>query len=236
MQTTTAIKVRKSNERGQADHGWLQSRHSFSFGDYYDPQHSSFRSLRVINEDHVDAEQGFGLHPHQNMEIISYVISGSLEHQDSMGNKATLKAGDVQHISAGKGIRHQEYNPSKSESVHFLQIWIQPESKGTEPSYAEKSFGEIEPNRLHQIASKQGKENSLLIGQDVDLYVAKLASGKTIIYETQPQRHLWIQIIEGDLSVNDQRLHTGDAAAVSDGQTVTLQANEDSHFLLFDLA
>lgn len=235
MQTTTAIKVRKSNDRGQANHGWLQSRHSFSFGDYYDPQHSSFRSLRVINEDHVAAEHGFGLHPHQNMEIISYVISGSLEHQDSMGNKATLKAGDVQHISAGKGIRHQEYNPSKSEPVHFLQIWIQPESKGTEPSYTEKSFGEIEPNLLYLIASKQGKENALLIHQDVDLYVSKLTSGKTITYETQPQRHLWIQLIKGELLVNDQRLHTGDGAAVSDGQTVTLQANENSHFLLFDL-
>jgi len=235
MQTGTPMKIRKSNERGQADHGWLHSEHSFSFGDYFDPQHSSYRSLRVINEDHVSAEQGFGMHPHQNMEIISYVISGSLEHQDSMGNKATLQAGDVQRISAGRGIRHQEYNPSSTAPVHFLQIWIQPESKGTDPSYAEKSFGKMKSNQLHLIASKTGRESSLSIHQEVDLYVAKLESGKSLTYQTQPHRHLWIQLIEGSLSVNGQFLEAGDGAALSDQEVVTVQAKESSHFLLFDL-
>ncbi len=180
------MKIRKSNERGQADHGWLQSQHSFSFGDYFDPQHSSYRSLRVINEDHVSAEQGFGMHPHQNMEIISYVISGSLEHQDSMGNKATLQAGDVQRISAGRGIRHQEYNPSSTAPVHFLQIWIQPESKGTDPSYADKSFGKMK--RKLPLDSSRGRSLrcKIRVGKIIDLSNSTASSPLDSTHRRQP--------------------------------------------------
>ncbi|MEO8362528.1 MAG: pirin family protein, partial [Vicinamibacteria bacterium] len=170
---TASIVVRKSKERGHANHGWLDSHHTFSFAGYYDPKHTGFRSLLVLNEDRVSPGQGFGTHPHADMEIISYVVSGALQHKDSMGTSAVMKAGDVQRISAGQGVRHSEFNASTVDPVHFLQIWIEPDEQGVKPEYAEKSFGNIESGALHLIASKGGRHDSISIHQDADMYVAK---------------------------------------------------------------
>ena len=172
------IQVRKSNERGHAEHGWLNSYHTFSFADYYDPEQTNFRDLRVINEDYVAPEMGFGMHPHRDMEIITYVVSGALKHSDSMGNTAVMRAGDVQRISAGTGILHSEINDSTTEPVHLLQIWIFPDKKGVKPGYAEKSFAKAELGRLHLIASKTGRDGSISINQDTSLYLGKLSAGR----------------------------------------------------------
>ena len=172
------IQLRKSTERGHAEHGWLDSYHTFSFADYYDPAHTHFRSLRVINEDYVAPEMGFGMHPHRDMEIITYVISGALRHRDSMGNTAVMRGGDVQRISAGTGIMHSEINDSTKEPVHLLQIWIMPDQKGVKPAYAEKSFANVESGRLHLIASKTGRDGSISIHQDADLLLGKLNEGR----------------------------------------------------------
>jgi quercetin 2,3-dioxygenase len=228
------ITIRKSDERGHADHGWLDSRHTFSFADYHDPRHVHFRSLRVINEDHVSGGQGFGMHPHRDMEIISYIVSGILEHQDSMGNKAQMKTGEVQRISAGTGILHSEYNPSPVEPVHFLQIWITPEERGAAPSYAEKSFRAIEAGKLNLIASKAGRGGSLPIHQDADVYVAKLEGG-ALKHTLAPGRAAWIQAIEGTVKVNGTELNAGDGAAVTGEDQLQLLSTGKSHWLLFDL-
>jgi len=229
------ITIRKAEERGHANHGWLDTRHTFSFADYHDPQHVHFRALRVINEDRVSGGQGFGLHPHRDMEIISYVISGILEHQDSMGNRAQMKAGEVQRISAGTGIMHSEYNASPIEQAHFLQIWILPDERGVKPNYTEKSFRAIEPGKLNLIASKSGRESSIPIHQDSDLYVAKLNDGGVIQHRFAPNRSGWVQVIEGDLTVNGKVLHAGDGAAITAEERIDLQSGGDSHWLLFDL-
>jgi redox-sensitive bicupin YhaK (pirin superfamily) len=174
------IQLRKSNDRGHSEHGWLDSYHSFSFADYYDPKHTNFRSLRVINEDIVAPEMGFSMHPHRDMEIITYVVSGSLRHRDSMGNTAVMHAGDVQRISAGTGILHSEINDSPKEPVHLLQIWIMPDKKGATPAYAEKSFAKAETGQLHLVASKSGQDGSIPINQDANLFLGKLSDGKTV--------------------------------------------------------
>jgi redox-sensitive bicupin YhaK (pirin superfamily) len=229
------ITVRKSNERGHAEHGWLDSYHTFSFADYYDPAHTHFRDLRVINEDYVAPEMGFPMHPHRDMEIITYVVSGALQHKDSMGNTAVMRAGDVQRISAGTGILHSEVNASPKEPVHLLQIWIIPDHKGATPHYAEKSFAKAEAGKLHLVTSKTGREGSIPINQDAELYLGKLAAGDTIAQVLGAKRHGWLQLIKGELNVNGTKLHPGDAAAVSETEKLILTAAKDAEFLLFDL-
>ncbi len=232
---TGAIIVRKSEDRGHANHGWLDTRHTFSFASYYDSRHLGFKSLRVLNEDRVSPEKGFATHPHNDMEIISYVVSGALEHKDSMGTTALMKAGDVQRISAGRGVRHSETNASTVEPVHFLQIWIAPDAEGVPPNYAEKSFGSIEPGSLQLIASKGGRAGSLSIHQDADVYVAKLPGGGSLDHSFAVSRSGWAQVIEGELQVGTETLRDGDGASISDTPEVHLSATRDSHFLFFDL-
>ena len=227
--------IRKSEERGHADHGWLNSYHSFSFANYYDPQHMGFRSLRVINDDTVLGGGGFDTHPHRDMEIISYVLSGALEHRDSMGHSAVMKAGDVQRISAGTGILHSEFNHSPIEPVHFLQIWIVPDHKGAKPSYAEKSFARGASGQLQLIASKSGRSDSVSINQDADVYLAKLKAGETVTHSLAPDRHVWVQVAQGEISLNNQALRTGDGAAVSKEDSLKLSAVDQSQVILFDL-
>lgn len=229
------ITIRRSADRGHANHGWLDTRHTFSFADYYDPDHVQFRSLRVINEDRVMGGRGFGRHPHRDMEIISYVVSGILEHQDSMGHRRLMKPGDVQRISAGSGIQHSEYNGSPVEPVHFLQIWILPDQQGVKPEYAQKSFAAIKPGGLNLIASKSGRNGSLPIHQDADVYVAKLSDAGQLQHHLEAGRFGWLQLIEGVLVLNGEELRAGDGAAISGERRLDLTAAQDSHFLLFEL-
>jgi redox-sensitive bicupin YhaK (pirin superfamily) len=229
------ITVRKSNERGHAEHGWLDSYHTFSFADYYDPAHTHFRDLRVINEDYVAPEMGFGMHPHRDMEIITYVVSGALQHKDSMGNTAVMRGGDVQRISAGTGILHSEINASAKEPVHLLQIWILPDRKGVKPGYAEKSYAQAARGKLHLVASKTGRDGSIPINQDASLYLGKLTAGETIAQVLGAKRHGWLQLIKGELNVNGTKLQPGDAAAIKETEKVILTAAADAEFLLFDL-
>ena len=227
--------LRKSNERGHAEHGWLDSYHTFSFADYYDPQHTHFRSLRVINEDYVAPEMGFSMHPHRDMEIITYVVSGSLRHRDSMGNTAVMRAGDVQRISAGTGILHSEINDSPKEPIHLLQIWIMPDYKGVKPAYAEKSFSKAETGRLHLVASKSGRDGSISINQDAELLLGKLKDGDSASHPLATGRHAWVQLIQGELDANGTRLTPGDAVAISKADSLDLKAIKPSDFLVFDL-
>lgn len=230
-----AIVVRKAEERGHANHGWLDTHHTFSFAGYYDPRHTGFKSLLVLNEDRVSPGKGFGAHPHADMEIISYVVSGALEHQDSMGTRATMKAGDVQRISAGRGVRHSEYNASNVDPVHFLQIWIEPDTEGVTPNYSEKSFAGIEPGSLQLIASAGGRLDSIPIHQDADVYVAKVLEGWSLDHAFAPDRAGWVQVIAGELLANGERLGPGDGASISDTKELRLTAAKDAHFLFFDL-
>ena len=229
------IQIRKSNERGHANHGWLDSYHTFSFADYHDPAHMHFRTLRVINEDRVAPEMGFGMHPHRDMEIITYVVSGALRHRDSMGNTAVMRGGDVQRISAGRGITHSEVNESASEPVHLLQIWIMPDLKNAAPRYEEKSFAGAEPGWLHLVTSKAGRDGSIPIHQDADLYLGKLRSGESVRHPLAAGRHAWLQLIKGELDVNGSALQPGDAAAVSEADALAITAHQPADFLLFDL-
>jgi len=229
------ITIRKSTERGAANHGWLDARHTFSFADYYDPEHSGFRALRVINEDRVAPKMGFGMHPHRDMEIITYVIGGALQHRDSMGHSAVMRGGDVQRISAGTGILHSEVNASDKEPVHLLQIWLHPDHKNAKPAYAEKSFAKVEAGRLHLVASKAGRDGSLSINQDTDLWFGKLGAADFTKHQLATGRHAWLQVISGDLDVNGETLHAGDAAQVSDETALRLTAKSPADFLLFDL-
>jgi len=229
------IKIRSSNERGHANHGWLDSHHTFSFAGYYDPQHMGFRSLRVINEDRVQGGKGFGAHPHHDFEIISYVVAGALKHQDSMGHTAVMKTGDVQRISAGTGITHSEYNNSRREPVHFLQIWLVPSRNGLEPDYAQQSFADAPLNKLTLACSQDGREQSIKINQDVDLFVGKLSAESEIGHLMRSQRHAWIQLIEGSLTLNGKKLLAGDGASVDEEQELCLASEQGAHFLLFDL-
>ena len=230
------VTLRKSTDRGHAEHGWLDSYHSFSFADYHDPAHMGFRSLRVINEDQVAPGEGFPTHPHRDMEIITYIVSGALRHRDSMGNTAVMQAGDVQRISAGKGVTHSEFNDSEEALVHLLQIWIVPDERGVEPGYVERSFVNIEHGRLHLVTSRGGRDGSIPIHQDADLHVARLATGSSLTHPLANDRAAWLQLISGSLAVNGQSLFAGDAAALSGEPAVRISAVGDSHFLLFDLA
>lgn len=229
--------LRKSEERGFADHGWLKSRHTFSFADYQDPNHVHFRKLRVINEDWINPAEGFGTHPHEDMEIITYVLSGALEHKDSMGNSSVILPGEVQRMSAGTGVTHSEFNHSKEDVTHLLQIWIFPREKGLKPSYEQKKFSdELKTNKLCLVASKNGREGSVTIHQDVDLYASILEKEEDISFNIQKDRYLWIQVIKGSLNVNGHSLNSGDAASLSDELSLKLQAPEKAEFLVFDLA
>jgi hypothetical protein len=231
------IQVRRSSERGHADHGWLDSRHTFSFADYHDPDQMGFRALRVINEDRVRPGTGFGPHHHRDMEIISYVVSGSLAHKDSMGNGSVLTAGDVQRMTAGTGVRHSEMNPSLEEPVHFLQIWVLPDRRGLGPGYEETNVSEEDKRgRLRRIASRALQNGALAIHQDVELFATVLGAGEGVRHELPPGRHAWVQVIRGDLSLDGHDLHAGDGAAISAESAVTLTATTDTEALLFDLA
>jgi redox-sensitive bicupin YhaK (pirin superfamily) len=232
------ITIRPRHERGTANFGWLDSRHTFSFGNYYDPQHMGFASLRVINEDKVIPAKGFGTHGHRDMEIISYVLSGALEHRDSMGNGSVIHPGDVQRMSAGTGITHSEFNASAIEPVHLLQIWLLPNERGLQPSYEEKHFSPQEkPGQLILVGSSDGRDNSVTIHQDVNLYVASLKNSDTINYQIDKNRAVWIQVAKGSISLNGKLLEAGDGAAIVDETQITLTANNDTgEILLFDMA
>lgn len=230
------LEIRKSAERGNVSLGWLKSQHSFSFGHYYDPQHMGFGPLRVINEDRVQPGRGFGTHGHQNMEIISYVLDGALEHKDSMGNGSVLRYGDVQRMSAGTGVQHSEYNPSPSEPVHFLQIWIEPNVKGIAPSYEEAHFDtESKKGQLRLIASPDGREGSVLIHQDASIYASLLNDDEQVTYQLAPQRIAYVHLVRGNLVVNGMALATGDAVKIAGENMVTLTEAKDAEVLLFDL-
>jgi redox-sensitive bicupin YhaK (pirin superfamily) len=229
------MKLRKANERGHAEHGWLDSYHTFSFADYYDPQWMGYRSLRVINDDLVMPGMGFGTHPHRDMEIITYILSGSLEHKDSMGNGRVIKTGDIQYMSAGSGVRHSEFNPSKEEAVHLLQIWIMPDANGVAPRYAEKAFADASTGKLHLVTSKTGRDGSIPIHQDAELWLAKLAAGVKVKHALAPDRHAWVHIAEGEATMNGMTLKAGDAVAVEGGGVIELDTPSTAQILLFDL-
>jgi redox-sensitive bicupin YhaK (pirin superfamily) len=230
------ITVLRSDERGMAEHGWLSSRHSFSFADYYNPERMGFRSLRVINEDWIKPGRGFDTHPHRDMEIFSYLVHGELAHKDSMGNVHTIKAGEIQAMSAGSGVTHSEYNPSDSSETRLLQIWIMPAARGGKPSYAEWAPQITSAGPLTLVASPQVAPGVLPIKQDAQFYVGKLEADKEVSYQLQVGRGLWLQVVDGDLSVAGQSLSAGDALAAENEQVLKIKAKSNASFLLFDLA
>ena len=229
------MNIRKANERGHANHGWLDTYHTFSFADYYDPEWMGFRSLRVINDDLVMPGMGFGTHPHRDMEIITYVLSGALEHQDSMGNGRVIRAGEVQYMAAGTGIQHSEFNPAKDEAVHLLQIWIQPDRTGVKPRYAERSLKSASAGELHLITSKSGRDGSIAIHQDADLWLARLEAGQRVTHQLHPKRNAWVHIAEGEVTLNGKSLGGGDAAEVKGEIALEVGAIKPAQVLLFDL-
>ncbi len=231
------LTIRRSNERGGGDYGWLNTRHTFSFDQYYDPQWMGFRSLRVINEDVVAPGSGFPTHPHRDMEIITYVLSGKLEHQDSLGTGSIILPGDGQRMTAGSGIRHSEFNPSTKESVHLLQIWILPERRGIEPSYEQKSFVEAEKRgKLRLIASRDGEDGSVRINQDAKLFVSLLGPGEIVTHTLEKNRHAWVQIAKGEVEINGEKLQQGDGVAISNEAKLSITGTKDSEVLVFDMA
>jgi quercetin 2,3-dioxygenase len=227
--------LRKANERGHADHGWLDTYHTFSFAGYYDPAHMGFRSLRVINDDTIGGGGGFGTHPHRDMEIITYVLSGALEHKDSMGNGRVIRPGEVQYMAAGTGVAHSEFNPSATVPVHLLQIWIQPDQPGAKPRYAEKSLARAKTGQWHLVASQGGRDGSIAINQDADLLLTKLNAGDSVEHALQAGRHAWVHVAEGQVKLNGRLLQAGDAAAISAEERLKLTASQPAQVLLFDL-
>ncbi len=231
------ITIRKSGERGHFDFGWLNTYHTFSFDRYYDPAHMAFRSLRVINEDRVQAGHGFPTHPHRDMEIITYILEGELEHKDSMGNGSVIRPGDVQRMTAGTGVAHSEKNPSNDEAVHLLQIWILPSQQGLPPGYEQISYSpEALQGELRLIASDDGRDGSVTIHQDARVYAIILELNETVTHQPGPDRYSWVQVARGALKLNDNYLKQGDGAAVSDESSLTLVGTEPAEVLLFDLA
>lgn len=229
--------IRKSEERGHFDFGWLDTYHTFSFDQYYDPAHMHFRSLRVINEDRVAPGKGFPTHSHRDMEIVTYILSGALEHRDSMGNGSVIRPGDVQRMSAGAGVSHSEFNPSDGEGVHLLQIWIMPRARNLPPSYEQKHFTEDERGgRLRLVASEDGRDGSVTIQQDARLYASILDSHTSLEHTIADKRHAWIQVARGGLEINGHALDQGDGAAISDERAITFAAADEAEILLFDLA
>ncbi len=230
------LTMRPSDERGHFDFGWLNTYHSFSFGQYFDRNHMGFRSLRVINEDVVAPGAGFPQHPHDNMEIITYIVSGQLAHKDTLGSGAVIGPGDVQYMAAGTGIEHSEFNPSKTEPAHLLQIWIKPAARDLKPNYAEAKFLPAQrTDQLRLVASPDGAEGSMKINQDARLFASLLSEGKTVKHPLGAGRHAWLQVVRGGLTVNGQGLRAGDAVAASDEKELSIAAGADSEFLLFDL-
>jgi quercetin 2,3-dioxygenase len=232
-----SLVLRKSHERGHANFGWLDSRHSFSFGEYYDPAHMGFGPLRVINDDHVAAGAGFPMHGHNDMEIISYVLDGALEHKDSLGTGSIIRADDVQRMSAGTGIKHSEFNPSQKEDVHFLQIWIMPHSRGLTPSYEQKNFARpSKENQWRLIASGDGRDGSLTIHRDVNVYASIITPTHTLRYDLAPAHQAWLQLARGTLSVNGIKLGAGDGLAIEHETELHIDGqSEEAEFILFDM-
>ena len=231
------ISVRRADERGHADHGWLDTRHTFSFADYHDPKYLGFRGLRVINEDRVQPGRGFPPHGHRDMEIVSYVLTGALEHKDSMGTGSVIRPGDVQRMSAGTGVRHSEYNHSKDEPVHFLQVWILPERRGLEPGYEQRHFSDADKRAgLRLIASREGTDGSVTIHADARIYAAVVEQGQRLRHALAEHRHAWLQVARGAITLNDRPLVHGDGAAVSGEPALTIVGTERAEVLVFDLA
>ncbi len=229
--------IRKAEERGHLDHGWLNTYHTFSFGRYHDPEHMGFRALRVINEDRVRPGEGFGTHPHRDIEIVTYVLEGAIEHRDSMGNGEVLRPGEIQRMSAGTGITHSEFNPSSETPLHFYQIWLLPERAGITPSYEQKRFAEAgRRNALQLVTSPVGAAGSLTIHQDLHIYLGQLDSNASVTHELANDRHAWLQVLRGRVTLNSVPLGTSDGVAVSDEETLTVTAASDAEVMLFDLA
>lgn len=230
------IDVIQSDSRGGADHGWLRAKHTFSFAEYHNPERMQFGSLRVINEDRIAPGQGFGTHPHKDMEIVTYVIDGAIEHKDSMGNGTVIPAGDVQRMTAGTGVLHSEFNHSKETELHLLQIWIFPEQSGLEPGYEQVQFSRADKlNQLRLIGSRDGRDHSITIHQDVDLFASVLEQGEELAQTVGHGRRLFIQVVEGDLAVNGETLSAGDGAQLQDEKDLVISARSDAEFLLFDM-
>jgi quercetin 2,3-dioxygenase len=230
------IQIRRSHERGHADHGWLDSRFSFSFADYYDPENVQFRTLRVMNDDHIAGGGGFPTHPHRDMEIVTYVLEGALAHKDSMGNGSVIRPGDVQYMSAGTGVAHSEFNASEKEPVHMYQIWMFPDQKNYTPAYDQKHFSDAEKRgKLRLVVSPDGRDGSVKIRQDNGLYAAVLPQGESVKHEIQPGRYAYVQVARGSVELNGKKLETGDGAAVSGEKSLQLTGVKDAEVLLFDL-
>lgn len=230
------ITIRKSNERGTANHGWLEAKHSFSFANYYDPHHMGFSVLRVINEDRIEGGMGFATHGHNDMEIITYIIDGALQHKDSMGNTAIILPGEVQQMSAGTGVRHSEFNPQPHHKTHLLQIWILPNRLGHDPKYGQQSFVEdLKKGHFVLTASQDGRNGSISLNQDVDMYVVKSNISGNKKYDFSKNRKAWIQLVQGTLNVNETILNAGDGCAISDENSVSLQWEANTEFIFFDL-
>ncbi len=231
------ITLRKAEERGHTDWGWLDSRHTFSFGEYHDPAHHHFRTLRVINEDWVQPGKGFGTHPHRDMEILTYVLSGALQHKDSMGNGSVIQAGEFQRMTAGTGITHSEFNASNTEDVHLLQIWLFPDEKGLEPEYEQRQFAIHEsPNKWVLMASPDGLDQSLRMHQDALLYAAAITNAGELNYQLDPSHGAWLQVMKGDVTLNGHSLKQGDGAQIEEEEHIRVQAQPEAEVLLFDLA
>ena len=229
------ITIRKAEERGHASLDWLNTWYTFSFADYHDDRHMGFRALRVINDDTIAGGGGFGTHPHRDMEIITLVLSGALEHKDSMGNGRVIRPGEVQYMAAGTGVAHSEFNPSPTEPVHLLQIWILPDHKGAKPVYAERTLAKAAPGQFYLAASKSGRDGSIPINQDADVFIGKLGAGNKISHQLKPGRHGWLQVAEGEVEVNGLPLKAGDGAALSEESTVNLTGKSAAQVLFFDL-
>jgi quercetin 2,3-dioxygenase len=235
FEDSAMIQVRPSQARGHTQLEWLDSRHTFSFGDYYDAKAMGFRDLRVINDDHIGPGTGFGAHPHRDMEIVTYVLEGALEHKDNLGNGSVIRAGDVQAMSAGSGVMHSEKNPSRTERIHLLQIWIVPSQRGLTPAYADRSLKKPAPGERILAVSRDGRDQSLLIHQDVDLWIATADAAHPLSFDLAPKRHAWVQVTRGAISLNGTPLGEGDGAAVSEERKLEIVASKDSEALLFDL-
>jgi redox-sensitive bicupin YhaK (pirin superfamily) len=231
------IAIRKSEDRGHADHGWLDTRFTFSFAEYFDREHVQFRTLRVMNDDRVAGGGGFPTHPHRDMEIVTYVLEGALAHKDSMGNGSTIKPGDVQYMSAGTGVAHSEFNASQTESVHLYQIWMFPDKNGYKPAYDQKYFSpEDKRGKLRLLVSPDGRDGSVKIRQDNDLYAAILGAGEKVKHELKPERHAYVQVARGSVTLNGKKLETGDGATISEEKSVEIVGADEAEVLLFDLA
>lgn len=231
------IQIRRSEDRGHANHGWLDSHHTFSFADYYDPKFMGFRDLRVINEDRVKPGMGFGTHGHRDMEILSYVLEGQIAHKDSMGTGASVRPGELQRMTAGTGVTHSEFNPSSTEGLHFLQIWIEPAQSGLKPGYEQKTFAkEGRDGRLQRVASPDGRDGSLTIHQDAHLFLGDLRQGQQLTYALPSGRYAWVQVARGEVLLNGERLRAGDGAAIAEEQQLTFTTDGSGEVLLFDLA